>query len=150
MNLFKVFLLPAVLVAAAGHTHGVNLEWRTVEAFVIEACYDDGVPLSGAEVKVYMQSDPATPAVTGTCDESGRFIFMPDSTTTGNLDIQVIKDGHGGWIHLRPDTTGYTGGSSDAGLSTPRNLIVAVCVVWGFVGTALYFRHRHWRTDAHS
>ncbi|MBT9163668.1 MAG: hypothetical protein DDT24_00588 [Chloroflexi bacterium] len=134
-----VFVLPLGLSATA-FAHGVELEYRTGVIIEIFAAYDTGEPMSGAEIRVYAPDDPSTPWLTGACDENGRFSFMPDPSLPGMWSVQVRHMGHGGWIHIpvgdnmvRAGGTGYT----------PLQLgLMAGSVVWGFIGTALFFWKR--------
>jgi nickel transport protein len=146
----EILLLLGVLSAGNVLAHGVSIQWSIGEAVVVEAAFDDGSPLSGAEVDVYLESDPSSPCLTGTCDQSGRFILLPDSVMYDGIDIRVMKDGHGGWIHIQT-ATGMEGTEvRSGGISTPRKLVMAASVIWGLVGTALFFRSRQRSTSAPS
>ncbi|MEE9618360.1 MAG: carboxypeptidase regulatory-like domain-containing protein, partial [Anaerolineae bacterium] len=91
----------------------------------------------GGQVTVYAPDDPSTPWLTGVCDEDGRFIFTPDPSKPGTWDVQVRQSGHGDMVHIpigedvaMTGTTGYT---------PLQVVLMGACVVWGFVGTALFF-----------
>ncbi|MCD4687557.1 MAG: hypothetical protein K8S97_16635, partial [Anaerolineae bacterium] len=106
---------------------------------------------------------------TGTCDAEGRYTFVAEITNAGRWDIQVRQAGHGEWlkIPLDADTVetlhdtdaadddaaqGMTtlriadsaaSGSSDGGkLSAGQIVLMSASVIWGLVGTALYFARR--------
>ena len=67
-------------------------------------------------------------------------MFTPDSTKPGTWDVQVRQAGHGDMIHIPigedlalTGTTGYT---------TLQIMLMGASVIWGFVGTALFFSYR--------
>ena len=97
--------------------------------------------MAGAQVTVYAPDDPSTPWLTGECDDEGRFAFTPDTSIPGTWDIQVRQAGHGDMIHIDIEEGSVTGGSS-SGYSTAQIVIMAVCVIWGVIATALYFSNR--------
>jgi len=109
-----------------------------VEAYY--AAYDSGEPMAGAQVTIYAPDDPSTPWLTGVCDDEGRFSFTPDTAKTGTWDVQVRQAGHGDIVHI-PIGVASTG--NGGGGNTPLQIVLmAVCVVWGSIGTALYFARR--------
>ena len=141
----RKLILPLVLLIALGlpttaSAHGAKIEYTIDLAIEIQASFDTGEPMAGGQVTVYAPDDPATPWLTGVCDEEGRFIFTPDSTKPGTWDIQVRQAGHGDMIHIPigedvalTGTTGYT---------TLQIVLMGICVVWGLAGTALFFSRR--------
>jgi nickel transport protein len=96
--------------------------------------------MSGAQVRVYAPDNPSTPWMTGVCDDVGSFSFTPDITITGTWNVQVRQASHGDIIHIPigPDSAGNGGG----GYSPLQIILMAVCVIWGIIGTALYFSRR--------
>ncbi len=130
-------LLLALGLTATAFAHGAKIEYTISMAIEICAAYDTGEPMAGGQVMVYAPDDPSTPWLTGVCDEDGRFIFTPDSSKPGTWDVQVRQSGHGDMVHIpigedvaMSGTTGYT----------PLQIVLmGACVVWGFVGTALFF-----------
>jgi nickel transport protein len=136
------FLLLGLATTAAAH--GVEITYQTKAAVEIISRYDMGEPVGGARVTVYAPDDPATPWLTGVSDEEGRFTFTPDSARPGTWDVQVRHAGHGGTVHVPvgEDATG-SGGAAAASAHTPLQIVLmAACVVWGLVGTALFFARR--------
>ena len=122
------------------YAHGAKIEYTIGMTVEIVAAYDSGEPMAGAQVTVYAPDDPTTPWLTGVCDDEGRFSFTPDTTKPGTWDIQVRQAGHGDIVHIP-----IGGGSADngGGSNTPLQiLLMAVCVIWGCIGTALYFSRR--------
>ena len=97
--------------------------------------------MAGAQVVVYAPDAPSTPWLTGVCDNEGRFSFTPDSSRSGIWDVQVRLAGHGGMVHIPVGEDAATSGSI-GGYSYLQIALMAVCVIWGSIGTALYFRPR--------
>jgi len=120
--------------------HGVILEYTSDVKIEITARYDSGTPMAGAQVAVYAPGDPTTPWLTGVCDEEGRYSFVPDTAQPGIWDIQVRLAGHGGIIHVPVGSS--EAAASGGGFSHLQIGLMVACVVWGTVGTALYFSRR--------
>jgi len=133
-------LLLALALAATASAHGVKLAYKINMVVEITAAYDTGEPMGGAQVAVYAPDDPTTPWLTGVCDENGRFAFTPDPSKPGTWDVQVRHSGHGGMIHIPiGEGVAMRGGT---GYTPLQIVLMALCVVWGFVGTALFFSRR--------
>lgn len=66
--------LPAVVSA-----HGVAWEVSAKKSYGLEFSYDDGSPMSYAEIKVFGPDDPAKLSQTGRTDKNGYFAFIPDA-----------------------------------------------------------------------
>lgn len=138
--------------------HGVNIQYQTTQAIAIDAIFDNGKPLTNAQVSVYTPDDPETPWLKGTTDEKGRFTFTPDPTKTGNWAVRVRQAGHGNIINIpiaplavASDRGTKESGATDTGSGrqlgsrgstglTPLQTGLAIASgVWGFIGTALFF-----------
>jgi nickel transport protein len=135
-----------ILVLAIGlglpvtvYAHGARITYTVSTTVDIVATYDNGEPMAGAQVAVYAPDDPSTPRLTGVCDDEGRFSFTPDSSEPGTWDVQVRQAGHGDIVHI--PIGGSTEGSG-GGYTALQIVLMAVCVVWGSIGTALYFLRR--------
>jgi nickel transport protein len=109
-------------------------------AVEIQATYDTGEPMASGQVTVYAPDSPATPWLTGVCDDEGRFAFTPDPDKPGTWDVQVRQAGHGDIVHIEIGAGAATSGGS--GLTTPQILLMAACVAWGCIGTALFFSRK--------
>ncbi|MBK8988752.1 MAG: carboxypeptidase regulatory-like domain-containing protein [Chloroflexi bacterium] len=131
-----VWLLAGTATAAA---HGAKIEYSLDTVIQIQARYDSGEPMGGGQVVVYAPNDPATPWLTGVADENGRFTFTPDPALPGTWDVQVRQAGHGDIIHI---PVGGGSQAAAAGYTTPQIILMSASVVWGMVGTALYFSRR--------
>jgi nickel transport protein len=129
--------------------HGAHLSWTARgDSIEVRAEFDDGSPMAGAQVAVFSTEDPVNPCMTGETDVSGCFAFLPDGDSVEAWDVQVRLAGHGGMVRVyRTSATADTGeegapGSGSDRFTTLQLLVMAVCVVWGLTGTALYFRSR--------
>ncbi len=133
-------LMLCLALPLPAYAHGAKIEYTIGMTVEIFAAYDSGEPMAGAQVTVYAPDDPSTPWLTGVCDDEGRFSFTPDAAKTGTWDIQVRQAGHGDIIHI---PIGATSADTGGGGITPLQIVLmAVCVVWGSIGTALYFSRR--------
>jgi nickel transport protein len=147
-------LLLVLGLATTAYAHGAKIEYTVHTTVEIQATYDSGEPMDGGQVTVYAPNDPSTPWLTSVCDQEGRFSFTPDPAIPGTWDVQVRQAGHGDIIHISIGEDGATSGSS--GYTTPQIVLMGACVIWGLVGTALYFSRKPPRaqrpgeSDAHS
>ncbi|MGD9115880.1 MAG: carboxypeptidase regulatory-like domain-containing protein [Dehalococcoidia bacterium] len=136
-----VALVLSLALPAPALAHGVHIEYTSDVEITIVAEYDTGTPMAGAQVAVYSPDEPSTPWLTGVCDDEGRFSFTPDTSRPGTWDVQVRLAGHGGIVHI-PVGEGSASSGGVGGYSWLQIALMAACVVWGSVGTALYFRRR--------
>lgn len=136
-------LFAALLILGTTGTalaHGAKIEYTLSTAVELVATYDTGEPLAGGQVTVYAPDDPTTPWLTDVCDDEGRFIFTPNPDKPGTWDVQVRQAGHGDIVHI-PIGSGAVS-SGGGGFSPVQIVLMSACVVWGFVGTALFFSRR--------
>jgi len=126
----------------AALAHGAHIQARTATAMEIQARYDTGEPMVEASVQVYAPDDPQTPVYTGQTDADGNFLFVP--TAPGNWEVSVRQAGHGDIAVVPVESEGAIASTftNDAGLTLLQRGIVAGAVIWGCVGTALYFVQR--------
>ena len=140
--------------------HGVVLGYEPVNSVEIQAHYDTGEPMAEAQVVVYAPDDPTEPWMQSTTDADGLFTFTPDTSQPGNWEVMIRQAGHGGIVTVpvaaangeavasndsgaddngtavvqrQPDTT------SSENLSSVQQGIAIGAVIWGFIGTALFF-----------
>ncbi|MEM6450024.1 MAG: carboxypeptidase-like regulatory domain-containing protein [Cyanobacteria bacterium P01_D01_bin.105] len=117
--------------------HGAQIEVLQHPAIEIVATFDTGAPMANAQVAVYAPNALETPWKTGRTDNEGRFSFMPD-VAEGTWEVTVRKAGHG-----QTTTFALSAASDarapDANVPAPRQWLSMAAVVWGFIGTALYF-----------
>ena len=135
--LIFVLILGLVLPIKA-LAHGADIEYTVDMAIEIVATYDNGEPMAGAQVTIYAPDAPSTPWLTGVCDDEGRFTFVPDTSKPGIWVVQVRQAGHGDIVHI-PIGEGAMVAGSTGGYTPLQIVLMAACVVWGSVGTALYF-----------
>jgi len=156
--LLPLLLLPALALAAPVTAHGSNISYTTGPAVALVAQFDNGEPMAGAQVTIYAPDDPVNPWMTGTCDAEGRFTFMPDPDRPGNWEVQVRQSGHGDIVVIPVGAGMATAAGMGEGVAryapvmqpvggvggyTPLQLLVmGASVVWGCVGTALFFINR--------
>ncbi|NES24269.1 MAG: carboxypeptidase regulatory-like domain-containing protein [Symploca sp. SIO3E6] len=158
-------LAPIMITSVFGcslraNAHGINIEYEATQAIEIKAKYDTGKPMSNAQVTVYSPKEPSTPWLTGTTDENGNFAFAPTPSTAGNWTVKVRQVSHGDIINIPVVETEDKVASNvtpEAGDDNPKNqqmmiqsttrsftplqtILMGASGVWGFVGTALFFR----------
>lgn len=152
MNTLRLLLASALLITGYClfspkplYAHGALMEYAFTSAITIQAKYDTGHPMPGARVTVYAPDNPAKPWLVGTSDEEGRFSFVPDLAKAGTWTIQARQAGHGAMIHIPVEPTSEQdsgAAAASSGTTTPQRLLMALAVVWGFVGTALFFTRK--------
>ncbi|PSO48516.1 MAG: hypothetical protein BRC33_09490 [Cyanobacteria bacterium SW_9_44_58] len=146
---WQLFLSLAVslLSTPPALAHGVAIAHRQTSAIEIRATYDNGDPMSNAQVVVYAPNNPAEPWLKGTTTEKGTFAFVPDRKMQGAWDVKVRQSGHGDLISI-PVENAETASSQQTqagnrwqgGNYTPlQKAIMAALGVWGFIGTGLFF-----------
>lgn len=142
----KIGLLALLLVmqivwfATDVSAHGIEIDMSEVGAIEIHARYDTGEPMVNAQVSIYAPSDKAMPWQLGEADADGYFVFVPDREIAGTWDVQVRTAGHGDWVYIdvaEGSVTGLTG--SSGGLTVAQIVMMSAAIIWGFIGTALYF-----------
>lgn len=144
---FLAGLLLIVLGTPAVMAHGVELSFSASEGVEVTALYDSGEPLSEAQVTVYAPGELSDPWLTGACDDDGKFFFVPDAEIPGTWEVKVRQAGHGGIIRIEVEDGAIESGGT-TGFTVLQKVIMTRAVLWGFAGTALYFRRR--QKDAHS
>jgi nickel transport protein len=138
-------LLGLVLVfgmVGTAFAHGAKIDYTVDLTVNLQAMFDTGEPMSGGQVAVYAPDDPSKPWLTGTCDENGYFSFTPDPNIPGTWDVQVRHQGHGDMIHIEVGEAGGMTMGGTTGYTPGQIVIMAVCVIWGFVGTGLFFSRK--------
>lgn len=129
------------------YAHGAQMTYQLTRGIVVQALYDSGLPMSSAQITVYAPDDPTRPWLTDSSNEQGEFRFVPTPGVTGIWSIQARQAGHGAMIHIDVgQVDSSTGGSQITQAAPPSNLLqrllMAAAVIWGCVGTALYFTRR--------
>lgn len=128
-----------LLTGGAAWAHGTT---ATVEHTVtVRVNYETGQPLADAQVSVYSPAAPDTPWTTGMTNASGAFEFTPTPAEPGNWEVIVRKAGHGEVVTI-PIGTDSGAMASGGTLSSVQKLLIGAAVVWGCLGTALFFARR--------
>ncbi|MGJ3249975.1 MAG: carboxypeptidase regulatory-like domain-containing protein [Elainellaceae cyanobacterium] len=152
--ILPVAFLSTLGIAERAIAHGVEIEYQSAQAIEVTATYDSGEPMAEAQVAVFSPDNPSDPWMTGTTNEQGVFTFAPDASVLGDWEVQVRQAGHGDIVTIPVEESfaeGGAGGSTgDAvasaggtGSFTPlQKIVVMGAVVWGFIGTALFFMSR--------
>lgn len=141
--------------------HGVLVEAAVIREIQINhridvrAAYHSGRPMAGAQAKVFAPGGSESPWLTGVCDDNGGFSFEPPPEMIGEWVVRVAHRGHAGVVTIDLEGAGGTNGieepapavvraeaSSAAHLSTLQRVVMGACVVWGLIGTALFFSRR--------
>jgi len=167
LNLAVGLALVGTSWAGLALAHGVEVEHRRVSSVEVQARFETGEPMANAQVLVYAPNDPSAIWQQGTTDDQGRFNFVPDETLTGNWEVMVRQAGHGA-IATVPVAGGQPAASDSEGdaeiasegnsapgaeaesdsnslispsttLSPVQRGITIGSVIWGFIGTALFF-----------
>ncbi len=145
LNMAVGLVVALMLITSAQEVlaHGVELEYYERNAIEVIARYDTDEPMAEAQVAVFAPGSPAEPWLTGLCDESGRFYFVPDPQMPGLWEVQVRQAGHGGLIRVEVGENG-DGPPVMGSFTSAQNILMAAAVIWGLIGTALFFsRRRH-------
>ncbi len=130
--------------------HAVAVEARVVPGIALQARYDSGEPMAQAQVVIYRPNQPMTPAQIGLTDAQGRFQFVPTPAEEGVWSLQVRQAGHGAMVHLPMPLTAPEGEVVPAvvavagfgQLTIVQKIVMALSIVWGLIGTALFFYAR--------
>lgn len=137
----------SVLLAGHALSHAAVLDVGTVQAIAVDAYYDSGEPMVEAQVSVFSPDNPQQPWLRGRTDERGQFVFVPGESE-GRWTVQTRQAGHGSMAYIDV-SAGYAEASSLAvsggaqpGVSPMQRAVMAISIVWGLIGTALYFRRR--------
>lgn len=124
--------------------HGVSLEYQLVNQVQIEARYDSGTPMAQAQVMVYGPGNATSPWSQGTTDAEGRFSFSPDANQPGYWQVMVRQAGHGQSLTVPVGEVAATPapGQGRQPTSLGQRWLPIAAVIWGFVGTALFFSRK--------
>ncbi len=130
--------LVALLSLQTVQAHGVNINYSIEPAVTIQAVFDGGEPMAEGQVSVFGPDSLTEPQITGITDEEGFFTFTPDTEQPGTWTVQVRQAGHGQSVDIEFDESGSASSEATA-LSTPQTVLMGASVLWGLVGTALFF-----------
>lgn len=131
----------------AANAHGALIE-VTQKSVEVSATFEDGKPMANAQVMVYAPDDLQTPWKQGETDEQGRYQFVPTAEKPGDWEVIVSQAGHGGIAYFEVNESGDTISQGARPTSPAQKWGTIAAVVWGFVGTALFFSSRGTQANA--
>lgn len=147
-----IFLTVVTLAAATAWCHGVEGSIEKAEGVCVTALYDDGEPMSYAEVEI---KEPGSETVfqSGRTDRNGRFLFKPDGQ---GLWQAVVSDGMGHRLALSiavgggeaapaPVETGPPPAS--AGASRLLKALTGLSIIFGLCGVLYGWKAHRLRTS---
>ena len=132
--------LLVLTVEVGAWAHGLEYEVSTREAFAVRLFYSDGEMMSYAPYKIFLP-DGESVFQNGLTDKNGMVIFSPDSP--GEWRVQANDDlGHGARVTVNVGGDMKRSGVAAGSLSALQKGLMVLCVVWGAIGTALFYRRR--------
>ncbi|MDX2244083.1 MAG: carboxypeptidase-like regulatory domain-containing protein [Leptolyngbyaceae cyanobacterium bins.302] len=138
---FPVLLLGTLGQAGSAIAHGVEMQYQTTQAIALQAKYDTGAPFANAQVSVYAPDSDA-PWLKGTTNSEGQFTFTPDASKPGTWQVKVRSAGHGEILNIpvsAAQATATTPANPGTGYTSLQKGVMAASVIWGAIGTALFF-----------
>ena len=122
--------------------HGVQLKYQLVNQVQIQARYDSGTPMAQAQVMIYAPGNASSPWSQGTTDAEGRFSFSPDANQPGYWQVMVRQAGHGQSVTVPVGEVAAPSGRNPPTAELGQRWLPIAAVIWGFVGTALFFSRK--------
>ena len=139
--IIALLLIPYILYA-----HGTKYEIYKDGVVGVKVMFHSGNPMIKARALIFRPGE-AEFCNELTSDRNGIICFAPDKP--GLWIIQVRdKTGHGMRINLKVDesmTASPKQQGAVTGLSLLQKIVMTACLLWGLVGTALYFKGRQGR-----
>lgn len=135
ISLVIFIMLPVMLFA-----HGINAEILSGNVIAVKFSYDGGAAMKNAAVKIFAPDNYEHPSISAATNEQGMVYFVP--TKKGEWILMAKDDGgHIKRVNIPVDESKIAQSSSHD-LTYLQKIIIAICVVWGFIGTALFFKSR--------
>jgi len=139
-----IYLWVIILTTSGiAYAHGVFHQITKTEAVLITAAYDDGEPMSYADVKIYSPASEKIEHQNGRTDKNGRFAFVPDLSGEWKITID------GGMGHVINTTFAVDEAlamvrKEETGTVCPKwhGIITGLGVIFGLCGFVYYFRAR--------
>lgn len=131
-----------LLSPAPAFAHGTEYELLDGGMVGVRASFDTGQPMADAPVLIFAPGESQA-RLTATTDNRGVVCFAPDRAGIWVLQVRA-QGGHGLRVNLEVDESMLAAatGRGTGGFSTWQKLVMAACVVWGFVATALFLSRR--------
>lgn len=143
MNTGKFIVVLLIFLAALPlYSHGTKYEIIKSGEIGIRAMYDTDEVMAGATVLVFPPGSASSSYAKKT-DSSGLFYFTPDIPGTWTFQVRDTS-GHGMRINLQIDESLAlkSESQSGSGFNSLQKFVMALSIVWGAIGTALYFKGR--------
>ena len=138
MNKLSFTVLFILINIISVFAHGTDYEVYTNGIVGIKAMYDTGVVMENSSVLIFAPNEVDVFLETVT-DKNGFVCFKPDRS--GTWILQVRGDGvHGMRINLNIDENMLIMKEEDNSAEYVQKIIMAICVVFGLIGTALFFK----------
>lgn len=138
---FKLMIAMLFFMSSIAFAHGTKYEIIEPRTITIKAMFDTGTPMSGSKVLVFRPGATKSFKSIST-DDNGIFLITPDAPGIWTFQVRD-KSGHGMRINLDiDDSLKIKGNSRTGGINYIQKTIMALTVVWGFIGTALYFKRK--------
>ena len=121
--------------------HGVVYEVKEDKTVIIKVAYDDGEPMSYAEIKIFSPDNKNIEHQNGRTDKNGCFAFLPDEV--GKWKV-VVNDGmgHGVVTEVNVEKAMKIEKTSYKAWSRWQGLITGLSIIWGLTGLFFYFKVR--------
>lgn len=141
ISILTLFFLTVPLAA-----HEVHYSIVEGKAFIVHAEYDGGEPMSYAECRIFSPEESTIEYQNGRTDKAGTFAFIPATPGTWRI---LVKDGMGHGFTATMDVSegSLNTPSIQGGYTLTQKSIMALAVIWGFMGFWFFFRTR--RSNAH-
>ena len=134
-----LFILYISTMSINLYAHGTKYKIIKPKTITIQATFEDDTPMSNSNVLIFAPGATKSSEKTKS-DSSGLFQFTPNKP--GQWIIQVRdKGGHGMRINLEvTESLQILESQKHNNMTYAQKIIMAICVIWGFVGTAFYFK----------
>lgn len=145
MRVFPVFLF-IFCGSFLLYAHGTEYELLSGGVIGIRALFDSGEVMADSRVLVFSPGADTSSYET-TTDPNGVVCFAPDEPGVWILQVRHTG-GHGLRVNLNVDESMMISTVSTTRLGLWQKILLAVCVIWGFAGTALFFLGRSKAKDS--
>lgn len=98
--IFALLLILGLVVAPkTASAHSLETDYQlNSNALEIQATFSSGEAFPNADIVVFAPNDPTHPWLEGRTDESGKFVFNPDQSISGDWSVEIGEDSH--WDNL--------------------------------------------------
>ncbi|MEM8777951.1 MAG: hypothetical protein AAGF26_03580 [Cyanobacteria bacterium P01_G01_bin.49] len=88
-------LLGMITLPAKTLAHTMQTNYLFSDKLEFQSVYSTDEVAKNAEVIIFAPNNLEDPWLEARTDENGRFSFLPDTSITGNWEVQIIDEGHG-------------------------------------------------------